>query len=139
MSEADVKPIKAGHLKPGNYLVYNKEVFMVKSSSTSKAGKHGHAKIRMLIENLFTGNRKTLVTPSDDKFMQPIIDKKVGQVISITSDSIQIMDTVSYETYETALPEESMKIEQGGYVDIWHVLGKKIIRGTRADAGTIDL
>ena len=138
MSESDVKPIRAGHLKIGNYLVHNKDVFVVKSSATSKAGKHGHAKVRMIIQNLFTGNKKSLLAPADDKFMQPIIEKKVAQVLSITSDSVQLMDTEDYNTYETALPDKTIVLEEGGYVDIWYVLGKKVIRGTRSDSGAFD-
>jgi len=134
MSEYDVKPIKANSIKVGNYIVHDGEVYVVKSAKTSKAGKHGHAKVRMDIENLFTGSKKNLIAPGDDKYMIPIIDKKVAQVLSLTSDSAQLMDTITYETFEAALPE-GISLEEGGYVDIWKVLGRTLIRGTRADAG----
>ena len=135
MSESDVKPVKATGLKVGNYLVYDGDVDVVKSSDKSKAGKHGHAKVRMTVENLFTGNKKSIVAPGDDKFMQPIIEKKIAQVLSLTGDSVQLMDTVSFETYETGLPGDDITLEEGGDVDIWKVLGKRVIRCTRDDAG----
>lgn len=134
MSESDVKPTKAGQLKVGNYIVYDDDVYIVKSAEKSKAGKHGHAKIRMTVENLFTGNKKSVVAPGDDKFMVPIIEKHIAQVISVTSDSVQLMDQESYETYEAAKPE-AIELESGVFVDIWYVMGRKIIRNTRADAG----
>lgn len=137
MSESDVEPVKAGQIKVGNYIVYDNDVYVIKDTQKSKAGKHGHAKVRMTAENLFSGNKKSIVAPGDDKFMKPVIEKRVAQVLSITGDSVQLMDTESYETYETALPEDpEIKLVEGGYVDLWQVIGRKIIRGTRADAGS---
>lgn len=135
MSESDVKPVKAGSVKVGNYIVVDNDVYVVKGSEKSKAGKHGHAKVRLTVENLFTGNKKSITAPGDDKFMSPIIEKKVAQVLAITGDSVQLMDTESFETFEAALPGDDITLEEGGYVDMWQVLGRKIIRGTRADAG----
>ncbi len=137
MSESDVKPKKAGQLKVGNYIVYDNDVYVIKSSDKSKAGKHGHAKVRMQIENLFTGNKKSIVAPGDDKFMVPVIEKRVAQVLNVTPDSVQLMDQETYETYETPLPTEPelQGLEPGEFVNVWWVIGRKIIRDRRADSG----
>ncbi len=137
MSESDVKPKKAGQLKVGNYIVYDNDVYVIKSSDKSKAGKHGHAKVRMQIENLFTGNKKSVVAPGDDKFMVPVIEKRTAQVLNVTPDSVQLMDQETYETYETPLPTEPelQNLEPGEFVNVWWVIGRKIIRDRRADSG----
>ncbi len=138
MSESDVKPVKAGQLKVGNYIVYDGEVYTVKTLTSSKAGKHGHAKVRMTIENVFTGGKKSIVTPTDDKYMQPIVEKKAAQVLSVTPDSIQLMDQESYETFETPIPHDEglENLESGEFVTVWYVIGKRVIRERRADAGS---
>jgi translation initiation factor 5A len=135
MSESDVKPVKATSLKVGNYLVFDNDVYVVKSSEKSKAGKHGHAKVIMTVENLFTGNKKSIIAPGDDKFMQPVIEKSVAQILSISEDSVQLMDAATFETYEAALPD-NLKLEEGGHVDIWQVLGRRIIRNLRSEGST---
>jgi translation initiation factor 5A len=107
---------------------------VVKSVEKSKAGKHGHAKARLGVENILTGGKKSLVMPGDDKLKSPIINKKVAQVLSLNPDSIQLMDQETYETFETALPnfeEIGGNLESGDEVDLWEYLGRRIIRKKR--------
>ncbi len=135
MSENDTQPIKANQVKVGNHILYEGDVYVVKSVEKSKAGKHGHAKVRMSVENIVTSNKKSLVMPGDDKLKKPIIMKKVGQVLSITGDSIQLMDKESYEVFETAIPnydEIGGELNPGDEVDLWVFMGKKVIRKKRS-------
>ena len=131
MSELDVKPIKAGQVKVGNYILYDGDVYIVKDNEKSKAGKHGHAKCRMAIENVFTGSKKSIVVPADDKLQSPIINKKTAQVLAITPDSVQLMDLESYETFETIIPNDEelkSKLEPNKEVEYWEVVGKRVLR-----------
>ena len=135
MSEADTQPIKATQVKVGNHIVYDDDVYVVKSTDKSKAGKHGHAKVRMSVENIMTGNKKSLVMPGDDKLKKPIISKTVAQVISVGSDSIQLMDQESYEVFETSMPdfrEIGGELVSGDEVDMWQFLGRRLIKRKRA-------
>lgn len=135
MSSEDTRPVKASAVKLGNHIVYEDGVYVVKTTDKSKAGKHGHAKIRMTIEHIVTGNKKSIVMPGDDKVKQPIIDKRVGQVLAINPDSLQLMDRDSYETFETVIPdydEIGGELQSGDEVDYWIVLGSKVIRRKRA-------
>jgi translation initiation factor 5A len=134
MSEGDTKPIKASQVKVGNHIIHDGDVYVVKSVEKSKAGKHGHAKARLGVENILTGGKKSLVMPGDDKLKSPIINKKVAQVLSLNPDSIQLMDQETYETFETALPnfeEIGGNLESGDEVDLWEYLGRRIIRKKR--------
>jgi translation initiation factor 5A len=72
--------------------------------------------------------------PGDDKVKQPIIDKRVGQILAVNPDSVQIMDMESYETFETAIPsaeEIGGELASGAEVDYWVVMGSKVIRRKR--------
>jgi translation initiation factor 5A len=61
----------------------------------------------------------------------PIIDKRSGQVISISGQTLQIMDLETFEVFETSSVEDEVKdkIRQGGEVEYWKVLERiKIVR-----------
>lgn len=135
MSLGDTRPIKATSIREGNHVIVDGEVYKVQSTEKSKAGKHGHAKVRMSVEHITTGNKKSLVMPGDDKMKQPIIDKCVGQVLAVNPDSLQLMDKESFEVFEVALPdyeEIGGKLESGDEVDYWRVLGNKLVRRKRS-------
>ena len=134
MSAADTQPIKASGVKPGTHVIYEDNVYRVISVEKSKAGKHGHAKVRMSIEHIVTGNKKSIVMPGDDKMKKPIIDKRIGQVLAVNPDSLQLMDKESYEVFETAIPnyeEIGGELASGEEVDYWVVMGSKVIRRKR--------
>lgn len=134
MSETDTKPIRAGQLKVGNYILHDGEVYIVKSVEKSKAGKHGHAKARVGVENIESGNKKSLVLPGSDKVKSPVINKTIAQVLAVNPDSIQLMDSESYEVYETVIPdydEIGGELSSGDNVDVWRFMGKRLIRRKR--------
>lgn len=134
MSESDTKPVKASHAKVGTHIIYEGEVYVVKSLEKSKAGKHGHAKARIGVENIESGNKKSLVFPGDDKLKSPMIGKSTAQVLSVGNDTIQLMDNESYETYDVLIPnydEIGGTLDSGDNVDIWAFMGKRIIKRKR--------
>jgi translation initiation factor 5A len=132
MSEQDIKPVRAGQLKEGHHIIHNNDVYLVRGIEISKSGKHGHAKCRIKIENVFTGSKTEITIPGDTKLQSPIIDKRNAQVISLGSDSVQLMDLEDYNTFEAALPtDEELKnqIQEGTNVEYWNVIGRmKIVR-----------
>ena len=135
MVESDTQPVKATQVKVGNHIVYDGEVYVVKSTDKSKSGKHGHAKVRMSVENIITGKSKSLVMPGDDKLKKPIILKKISQVLSISPDTIQLMDKESFEVFETLIPDYDSiggKLDSGDEVDLWEFMGKRVIKKKRS-------
>jgi translation initiation factor 5A len=91
-------------IKVGKYVVIDGEPCKVVSYTTAKTGKHGHAKANVVGIGIFDGVKRTLVAPVDAKVDFPIIDKRVGQVLAIMGDTVQIMDMETYETFETKMP-----------------------------------
>ena len=53
-----------------------------------------------------------------------MINKKVGQIISINGDTVQVMDNESFETIDIAMIDESVegKLENGQNVEYWVVM-----------------
>ncbi|MDH5815856.1 MAG: translation initiation factor IF-5A [Candidatus Nezhaarchaeota archaeon] len=129
------KPVDAGSLKEGSFIVIDEEPCKIVEVERSKPGKHGSAKVRITAIGIFDGVKRSIVVPVDQKVEVPIIEKKVSQVISITPTTIQLMDLSSYEVYEVAKetiePEVANKITVGAEVEVWEILGKKKIMRSR--------
>ncbi|EIJ66285.1 eukaryotic initiation factor 5A hypusine, DNA-binding OB fold protein, partial [Candidatus Nitrosopumilus salaria BD31] len=61
----------------------------------------------------------------------PMINKKVGQIISINGDVVQVMDSETFETLDISLIDDEVKgkLENGQNVEYWVVMDKtKIMR-----------
>ena len=88
------------------YIVLDGEASKVTSLTTSSPGKHGAAKARLEAVGIFDGQKRSLVKPVDTKVEVPILDKRIGQILAIMGDQVQIMDLETYETMELAIPDE---------------------------------
>jgi len=120
-----------GSLKVGSYIVIDGEPCRIVSYDDSKPGKHGSAKARVAAIGVFDGSKHSLVSPVSANVEVPIIDKRNGQVISISSKTLQLMDLETFEVFDTSSVEDEMrdKIRQGGEVEYWKVLDRiKIVR-----------
>jgi translation initiation factor 5A len=120
-----------GSLKVGSYIIIDGEPCRIVSYDHSKPGKHGSAKARVAAIGVFDGSRHSMVSPVSANVDVPLINKKNGQVISISGQTLQIMDLESFEVFETSAVEDEIrdKISQGSEVEYWSVLDKiKIVR-----------
>ena len=120
-----------GSLKVGSYIIIDGEPCRIVSYDHSKPGKHGSAKARVAAIGVFDGSRHSLVSPVSASVDVPLINKKSGQIISLSGQTLQIMDLDSFEVFETSAVEDEIrdKISQGSEVEYWSVLDKiKIVR-----------
>jgi translation initiation factor 5A len=120
-----------GSLKVGSYIIIDNEPCRIVSYDHSKPGKHGSAKARVAAIGVFDGSKHSLVSPVSANVEVPLINKRSGQVISISGQTLQIMDLETFEVFETPAIEEEIrnKIRQGGEVEYWQVLDRvKIVR-----------
>lgn len=125
----DTKQTSVGSLKPGRYVVFDNEAYVVKSIQTSKTGKHGHAKCRIEATGLIHDRKVIKVMPAHDNIETPVIEKKSAQVLSIQDGKANVMDLESYETFDLEIPEEfADKLNDGSEIVYWTVLGKKVIK-----------
>ena len=98
-----------------------------------KPGKHGSAKVRLVAISLFTGSKKSYVSPAESRVDIPMIDKRSGQVTTIMDNTVQIMDLQTFEVLETAKPsaEEMAELNgtlaPGAEVEYWTMLGRNRI------------
>jgi translation initiation factor 5A len=129
------RPADLGSVKEGSYIIIDGEPCKVVSREHFKPGKHGSAKVRLVAISIFTGSKKSYVSPAESRVDIPMIDKRSGQVTSVLENSVQVMDLQTFEVFETPKPTAEETAELGGTlgagaeVEYWSVMGKnKVMR-----------
>ena len=123
------KLVSVGTLKKGDTIIIDGAACKITETSTSRPGKHGHAKVNMMAVGMLDGKKRNLVMPGHDKVEAPVVEKKNAQVLSIAGNKASVMDTESYETFELEIPEElKSEIHEGSEVLYWVLMGLKVIK-----------
>ena len=124
-----LKIISATEAKPGTNIMLDGEPYTVKKIDISKTGKHGAHKCRIEAESIMTGQKKIIAVPGHERFDVPLVDKRRGQVLSMTDNKISIMDLESFETLEMDCDEEIKKdLGENSNVEYWEIEGRKIVK-----------
>merc|ERR1711879_1008395 len=84
---SDCVPIQCGELRKGSFVVIKGKPCKVVDYSTSKTGKHGHAKAHIVATDIFTGKKYEDLCPTSHNMRQPIVKKTEMQVLSADYDS----------------------------------------------------
>jgi translation initiation factor 5A len=93
-------------LQEGNYVLIDDVPCKITAYSTSKPGKHGSAKARVEGTGVFDGQKRNFTQPVDQKVWVPIVERKQGQVVSISGNDMQVMDLDTYDTITMRIPED---------------------------------
>lgn len=124
------RPTDVGTLKIGHHILIDGEPMRIVEYERSKPGKHGSAKARIVAINIFDGSKKSIVSPMDAKIDVPMIEKKSGQVISMTDTAVQLMDLETFEVFFANMPTDETikgKLTAGGEVEYWRVMDRTMI------------
>ena len=131
------KPTELGSLKVGSYILLpvsdqpTGEPCRITEYDTSKPGKHGSAKARIVDVGIYDGQKRPHVGPVSMQIHVALIDKRTGQIISIIGSKIQVMDSETFETIDVDMINEELEgtLEQGKDIEYWNVMGRtKIMR-----------
>ena len=131
------KPSDLGSLKIGSYILLpvsdqpSGEPCRIVEYDTSKPGKHGSAKARIVGVGVFDDQKRPHVGPVSMQVHIPLIDKRLGQIISMSEDITQVMDSETFETIDVTLIDDEVKgkLENGQNIEYWKVMDRtKIMR-----------
>jgi translation initiation factor 5A len=123
------KVIEATEMRVGTFLLIDGVAHQVKKMDISKTGKHGHAKVRFEAVSAVTGKKKVMVIPGHDKFEVPMIDKRNGQVLSVSGNMASIMDGESFENLDLEIGEELQgQVTDGANIEYWDIEGDKLLK-----------
>lgn len=127
------KLAQATSIKEGSYIIIEGVACRVTSVQISKPGKHGPPKVRIEGMGLIDNRRKEIVLPGHDNVEVPIIEKKSAQVLSISGNKANIMDSETYETFDLEIPEELKgQVVEGCQVLYWQILDDKIMKQVKS-------
>ncbi len=117
---------EVGKLKEGRYMVIDDEPCKILGISVSKPGKHGAAKARIDAVGLFDGVKRSIVQPVSAKTYVPVVERKSGQVITMSGTTVTLMDMKEYNNFEMEVPPDKMdQIEMGKEIQYMEALGKR--------------
>ena len=115
-------------LKVGRYCCVEDKAYKINSISKSKPGKHGSAKARLELVDIFTGQKISHVGSVTDSINVPLIEKGTAMVSHIEGAEVHAMNMRDHSMM--ILPnEEDMEIDAGKEIMWMEALGLyKIIR-----------
>lgn len=131
------KPVEAGTLKEGGFIVIDGEPCKIVEIEKSKPGKHGSAKARIVGIGVFDNVKRTLIVPTGSRVETPVIRKFTAQIISVTGNTVQLMSMEDYKTFEVEMPKEEdlrSKIEPGIEAEVWEIMGRYKIQRIRGSS-----
>ncbi len=125
--------VEAASLKKGECVDRDGEPFRIEKIRSVVTSRHTHTKIKMELTGMFTGAKKALTLPNDEKMEQVDIIRKHGQLIAKKSmQSCQVMDLRDYEVHEVSASGDLMtELKEGDEVTYIEYKGVAKIVGTR--------
>lgn len=113
-------------LKENKYILIDDEPCKIVEITTSKPGKHGEAKARIVAIGVFDNQKRSVVYPTKHKVKVPIIEKKTAQILSISQREGLFMDMETFEQFSIVIPDEFMDSAKSGVeVEYWESMGKR--------------
>ena len=107
----------ASELERGSYFIYNGEPVRVLRKEIVVYGTHSHSKLKIFFQGLNDKSERTANFHHTDKVEIVDIVRKLGQIISKANNKIQVMDMVTYETFDAnALPNIFAELNEGDNV-----------------------
>ena len=115
-------------LKVGRYCCVDDRAYKINSISTSKPGKHGSAKARIELVDIFTGAKISHVGSVSSSINVPLIEKGTALVTHVEGAEVHAMNMRDHSMMILPM-EEDMDIEGGKEIMWMEALGLyKIIR-----------
>ncbi|MFH2028344.1 MAG: hypothetical protein ABIJ08_04360 [Nanoarchaeota archaeon] len=90
----------AKDLQKGKYIRYNGEIYQVVRKEIVAYGTHSHSKTKLFVRSLSSSGEKSFNLSHHDNVEELDIIRKKAQVIAKLNDKVQVMDNISYETFD---------------------------------------
>ena len=115
-------------LKVGRYCCVDDKAYKINGISKSKPGKHGSAKARMDLSDIFTGQKISHVGSVTDSIHVPLIEKGTAMVTHLEGSEVHAMNMKDHSMMILPL-EDGLTIDAGKEIMWMEALGRfKIIR-----------
>ena len=90
---SETYPTQCSALRKGGHVMIKDHPCKIVEMSTSKTGKHGHAKVNLTGLDIFTGKKYEDMSPSTHNMSVPVVTRKEMALIDISDDGfMSLMD-----------------------------------------------
>jgi len=107
-------PMEGGQIRKGGYIMIKGNACKVSDVSTSKTGKHGHAKCHFVAIDIFSGKKMEDLVPSSHTTSVPFVKKEEFQCIDADEDGFITVITASGDTRSDLKLPDAMSPEPPG-------------------------
>merc|ERR1712088_225385 len=98
-------PMQCSALRKNGFVMIKGRPCKIVEMSTSKTGKHGHAKVHMVALDIFTGKKLEDICPSTHNMDVPNVSRKDYQLLSMDDDFLSLMDDTGETREDLKCPE----------------------------------
>jgi len=103
---SDTYPQQCSALRKGGFVMLKDKPCKIVEMSTSKTGKHGHAKVNLVGLDIFTGKKYEDICPSTHNMSVPVVTRKELSLCDISDDNfMSLMDENGNIRDDLKLPE----------------------------------
>jgi len=142
-------PMEAGQIRKGGFIMIKGNACKVSDVSTSKTGKHGHAKCHFVAIDIFSGKKMEDLVPAGHTTAIPFVKKLEYQCIDVDEDGFLTVMTAEGDTRSdlkvpsevtpeppdaaktTELIKTYLKEEKDFYVIVQAAIGKEVVMDTK--------
>merc|ERR1712151_1145569 len=110
-------PTSAGSMRKGSHMMIKGFPCKVQEVSTSKTGKHGHAKASIVGTDIFTGKKYEDSVPTSHNVDCPNVEKTEYTLISVEDKHVTLMDDEGEMRDDLKMPEGDDYAEVRGKID----------------------
>jgi translation initiation factor 5A len=98
-------PMQCSALRKGGFVMIKGKPCKIVEMSTSKTGKHGHAKVHMVALDIFTQKKYEDICPSTHNMEVPNITRRDFQLLDIEDGYLSLMDDGGNTRDDLKVPE----------------------------------
>jgi len=139
---SETYPQQCSALRKNGFVMIKGRPCKIVEMSTSKTGKHGHAKVHMVALDIFTGKKLEDICPSTHNMNVPNVSRNDYQFLDFEDDYLQLMDEngeevqvkITDQTAEALVKEikEKQANDEAFLVTVLKACGEEMAVGTKA-------